>query len=181
MTCIVGVEHGGRVWIGGDSRGSAGYAITSRSDAKVFHNGPYVLGFTTSYRMGQLLRWKFEPPEPGFVKKFADLERFMCTDFIDAVRTCMTEGGYMRKKEEVEVGGAFLVGIGGFLFEVDSDFQVGHTFDGYLAVGSGAAVALGSLHTTQGRNPKYRINTALTAAEHHNSGVAGPFVVEATR
>lgn len=179
MTCIVGVEHGGRVWIGGDSAGVAGYSITSRADSKVFRNGPYVMGFTSSFRMGQLLRWKLEPPKPPKEPEY--LECFMSTEFVDAVRKCLSSGGYAAKKNEVEEGGTFLVGVKGVLFTVESDFQVGLNHDGYDAVGCGQDLALGSLFTTVGVKPKARVKAALMAAAHHSAGVAGPFVVEATR
>jgi len=67
MTCIVGIQHDGRVYIGGDSAGVAGYSITSRADAKVFTVGPYVMGFTSSFRMGQLLRYGLKAPKPPVV------------------------------------------------------------------------------------------------------------------
>jgi hypothetical protein len=51
MTCIVGLVDGGRVWLGGDSAGVSGWDLTVRADRKVFRNGPYVMGFTTSFRM----------------------------------------------------------------------------------------------------------------------------------
>lgn len=47
MTCIVGIEHGGRVHLGADSAGSTGWTLTVRADEKVFKVGPFVMGFTT--------------------------------------------------------------------------------------------------------------------------------------
>jgi hypothetical protein len=52
VTAIVGLVHEGTVYIGGDSAGVSGYSMTVRADAKVFTVGPYLLGFTTSFRMG---------------------------------------------------------------------------------------------------------------------------------
>lgn len=52
MTCIVGITDGHTVTIGGDSAGSDGWHVAVRSDSKVFQVGPYLMGFTTSYRMG---------------------------------------------------------------------------------------------------------------------------------
>jgi len=76
---------------------------------KVFANGSYVMGFTTSFRMGQLLRYAFTPPEPDT----ADLHRFMCTAFTDALRQCLKDGGWAQKDKEQEEGGTFLVGTTG--------------------------------------------------------------------
>jgi hypothetical protein len=64
LTVIVGLVHRGRTHLAGDSAGSSGSQLTIRRDPKVFTNGPYVLGFTTSFRMGQLLHHAFEAPIP---------------------------------------------------------------------------------------------------------------------
>lgn len=173
MTAIAGVVHAGRVYIGGDSAGIAGYQLTSRADAKVFRTGPFVFGFTTSFRMGQLIRWSLTVPEPE-----GDLERFMCTTFIDRVRECLKDGGWATKNSDREEGGTFLVGTAGRLFTVESDYQVGEAADGYAAVGAGDGVALGALYATRRSRmrPEQRITTALAAAERFNAAVRGPFV-----
>lgn len=63
MTCIVGLVDKGSIYMGGDSAGVAGLSVTTRADEKVFLNGPFIMGFTTSFRMGQILRYKFVPPD----------------------------------------------------------------------------------------------------------------------
>lgn len=178
MTCIVGITHRGTVYLGGDSAGVAGLSITVRADTKVFRVGPFVMGFAGSFRMGQLLHYAFEPPDPGDTK---DLDGFMVTTFVDAVRQCLSTGGWLTKTDEQEEGGFFLVGIRGALFTIESDFQVGRAHDDYVAIGCGADLALGALHATAGRTPSTRIRAALAAAEHHSAGVAGPMVIERTR
>ena len=60
MTCIVGLVHEGVVYIGGDSAGVGGMSLTVRADEKVFQNGEFLMGFTTSFRMGQLLRYSLK-------------------------------------------------------------------------------------------------------------------------
>ncbi len=176
MTAVVGLVHGDRVHLGADSAGIAGWSLTVRADEKAFRNGPYVMGFTTSFRMGQLLRHAFVPPEPS-----GDLTRFMVTGFVDAVRACLKEGGWATKSSEQEQGGEFLVGVAGRLFVIHSDYQVAESVDGYAAVGCGADIALGALYATGGMLPKPRLRTALEAAERHSAGVRGPFAFVTTR
>lgn len=79
MTVIVGLINEGRVHIGGDSAGISGCRLTVRKDPKVFLNGPYVMGFCGSFRMGQLLHHAFKAPKP----KGNDLDGFMTTRFVD--------------------------------------------------------------------------------------------------
>lgn len=173
MTCIAGLVHNGRVYIGADSAGIGGWDLTIRADEKAFTTGPYVMGFTDSFRMGQLLRYSLTPPEPT-----EDLQRFMVTAFVDAVRGCLKAGGYARKENEQESGGAFLVGVRGSLFVVCGDYQVAEPADQMAAVGCGAQVALGALYATQwSPEPGNRLDTALRAAERLSAGVRGPFTI----
>lgn len=177
MTAIVGLVHDDTVYIGGDSAGVGGYSLTVRADVKVFANGPYVMGFTSSFRMGQLLHHALKAPEPD-----GDLEAFMTTTFIDAVRDCLKDGGWAKKDSEREEGGIFLVGVVGRLFCIHSDYQVAEAADGYAAVGCGDDVALGALYaTTRSRMaPEKRIKLALQAAERFSAGVRGPFAYVST-
>lgn len=172
MTAIVGLVHKGKVYIGGDSAGSTPYTVTDRLDEKVFINGPFVIGFTTSYRMGQLLRYSLSVTPPA-----GDPFKYMVTTFVDAVRDCLKAGGYAKKESDTETGGSFLVGHKGRLFYIDADYQVGEHRDGYCACGSGAEAALGSLYSTPTLKPVARLTRALEAAEHFYPGVRGPFLV----
>jgi hypothetical protein len=171
VTCIAGLADGGAVYLAGDSAGISGWDLTIRADVKVFINGPYVMGFTHSFRMGQLLRYAFSPPAP----ETTDLHGFMCTAFIDALRTCLKDGGWATKDKEQEEGGCFLVGVAGCLFTVQSDYQVAEPASGCAAVGCGDRAALGALFATAGGKPRTRLETAMGAAEHLSAGVRGPF------
>jgi hypothetical protein len=186
VTAVVGLVHDGTVYLGGDSAGVAGMQLTVRADPKVFTNGPYAMGFTSSFRMGQLLHYGFTPPKPlgQGVEESQDVPRFMATTFIDAVREALKTGGWLKKDSDREEGGTFLVGAVGRLFEVNSDFQVGEAAAGYAAVGCGDELALGALYATAKTRmaPDKRVHLALQAAERFSAGVRGPFtVVEAPR
>jgi ATP-dependent protease HslVU (ClpYQ) peptidase subunit len=172
VTCIVGIEHGGKVLIGGDSAGTGGYHQTIRADEKVFLNGEFAFGFTSSFRMGQLLRYKLTVPD--FVEN-ADLDTHMVTSFVDAVRTTLKQGGFAQNDRGEECGGTFLVGVRGRLYTIYDDYQVARSVDGYAAVGCGDQLALGALYATSQLRPKARATRALEAAAKFSSGVAGPF------
>lgn len=172
MTCIVGIEVVDGVLLGGDSATSNFYHHNVWADVpKVFELGAYVLGFTTSWRMGQLLRYRLDvgPPDSW------DVDRFMATTFVDAVRRCLADGGWRKTSDSREEGGCVLVGVAGHLYRIDSDFQSARLADGYDAIGIGDLPALGSLHTTRGDDPQKRVLTALAAAQHVVIGVLPPF------
>lgn len=175
MTCIVGLVENGNVYIGGDSAGVSSLSVTVRNDRKVFKNGEMVFGFTSSFRMGQLLNHSLTVPDhPSGMP----IQKYMVTLFVDAVRECLQEGGYARKINEGEVAGTFLVGYQGKLFTIESDYQVGENLLGYASVGCGEDIALGSMYSTVGQEPKVRLLTALKAAEKFSGGVRAPFHIE---
>lgn len=181
MTCIVGIidKKTNKVIIGGDSAGVSGLDITIRSDPKVFKNKGFVFGCTSSFRMIQLLRFSFKPP----AVKRKDLYEYMCTDFIDAVRKCFKDGGYLQKYDTGdEKGGAFLVAYKNRLFFVDNDFQVGEPTVGYDACGCGEDFAKGVLFAQDGQkvSADKKLLNALNAAEFLSGGVRRPFVFAET-
>ncbi len=178
MTCVVSlVEPDGTIYLGGDSAVVGSYQLTIRKDKKVFVVNDFLIGCAGSARMRQLLHHAFVPPEyvPG-----ADIDKYMATDFIDAVRQCLKDGGFAQKKDEQEeIDGVFLVGFHGRLFRIATDYQHLESLDGYDAIGSGAEVALGVLFAIRDLDmlPRQRLELALKAAEHHIASVQAPFTI----
>lgn len=172
MTCIAGFVEDGTVWIGGDSAGVGGWDLTVRADQKVFRNGPMLFGFTSSFRMGQLLRHALTVPQRH---PDTDIDKWMVTTFMDAVRECLKSHGWAEKDKEQEKGGTFLIGYQGRLFHVADDYQVGVPKDGFDACGCGGQVARGALFATSHLKGKERLALVLSAAEHSSAGVRGPF------
>jgi len=174
MTCIAGIVEEGKIYMGADSAGVdlTTYSITYRADQKIFiKNNKMLFGFTTSFRMGQLLRYALKIPQHPDTM---DDMTYLTTRFIDAVRKCLKTGGYQTKKDDVETGGTFVLGYKSNLYEIYDDYQVALPMDHILAIGCGADFALGSLHTSTGK-PLERLKMALEAAAHFSIGVAPPF------
>lgn len=179
MTCIVGLidKKNNNVIIGGDCAASANSNVFQRKDKKVFRNGEFVIGCTTSFRMIQLLQYSFIPPKINN----KNIHKYMCTDFIDEVRKCFSEGGFLQRYQDGdEKGGSFLVGYKDRLFKIDSDFQVGENKMEYDSIGSGSDFALGSLFTSSNLEPKKRVIMALKSAEYLSMGVLSPFTILST-
>ena len=176
MTCIVGYIADDGIYMGADSAGTdSALNQRTRIDNKVFLMDDFVIGFTSSFRMGQLLQYQFEPPE--YIEQiYGDIFGYMCTGFIDSLRACFINGGYAQNDKGEESGGVFLVGYKGRLFEIESDYQVAEVTDRYNAVGCGANYALCSLYTNDG-TPEEIVLTALECAEYFSAGVRGPFTI----
>ena len=178
MTCVIGLIENGKMYMGADSAGVSGDSLTVRADPKVFHKGNMLIGFSTSFRMGQLLRFSLEiPAHPEGL----DSLEYMTVSFINAVRETLKDGGYTTILNNEESAGLFLVAYKSEIFRICSDFQVGVASDPFAAIGSGAQVALGAMHmanTDVDRDPEGTILRALRAAERFSSAVRGPFLLE---
>jgi len=176
MTCIVGLVENNKVWIGGDSAGVGGLDIETRVQPKVFVNDKFIMGYTTSFRMGQLLEHSLTPPK--YYTEY-NLMKYMVTDFIDAIRKCLKEGGFAKKENEVESGGCFLVGFKDKLFTIEGDYQVAEVTRAYASVGCGEDYAKGSMYESISldRTPEEKIISALECAQEHSAGVREPFTI----
>ena len=174
MTCIVAVAQEGRVWMGADSCGSdpSGYQIVG--NPKIFAiGGDLLIGCCGSFRVMDLLRYSLKVERNGSW----DIDRYMRTVFIDAVRECLTKG---RFGDDGRSCSNFLVGHAGRLYEVQSDYSVLNVPDWGFAVGSGEHAARGSLWTTRHEgDPMRRVQVALEASEAIVHSVKGPFIFEA--
>lgn len=176
MTCIVGYVKNKKVFMGGDSAGVSGLDIIDRKDSKVFKTGEFLIGYTSSFRMGQIIRFKLkvnkQKPSQG------DYE-YMCTTFIDSVRKLFSKEGFSEVCSNKESGGTFLVGYRGALYQVYDDFQVAESLDNYSAAGCGTKYALGALAILKDLeiSSNKKVETALKTAVKFSGGVRPPFTI----
>lgn len=151
MTCIVGVSAQGGVVLGGDSCNGqpdqyVRYAVTG---SKVFkltdeEGVPLLVGYTTSWRMGDQLRYRLSvPPIPSNPSKLLSWIKVI---FTDAVISAMSKSQWLRKKDERVEGGTFLIGVRGRIFQMGDDFSTIESSSGLSAVGCGYEFALGAMH-----------------------------------
>jgi ATP-dependent protease HslVU (ClpYQ) peptidase subunit len=174
MTCIVGLEDNGEVYVGADSAAADGWEVRQTRQPKVFRRGEFIIGYTTSFRMGQILQHHLEV---RLQKQDEPDDAFMVCAFIEAVRDCLKKHGFAKVENNVEEGGAFIVGYHGSVYEVNGDFQVNSMADGFSALGCGGPYALGVMEALKHLGPRERIMEALRIAAHFSGGVCGPFSV----
>lgn len=171
MTCIVGLQDEDRIYIGADSYVSSEDVTSTRKDAKVFRNGPALIGYASSIRAGQVLQYHFHCPTWN---TRGSLHRWVVAKFVEDVRDCLDAFACVGECE-------LLLGIYGELFEVGTDFQVGSLADNYAALGVGESYALGSLFSTVGLPPTSRVKLALGAASCYSPFVGGPLIVRSIK
>lgn len=180
MTCIVGFieENNNKVWMGADSAGVGDYDYSIRKDKKIFIRNNMLIGFTSSFRMGQLLHWQLQIPKHV---EGLTIEEYMNTAFIEAVRKCFKDYGYSTINNNRETAGTFLVGYKGHLFKIYNDFQVEENIDLINACGCGEMLAVGAgfaylaLNKKKDPNPKKIIKLMLQTSVKANIAVKPPF------
>lgn len=175
MTAILGVEANGHVYMGGDSMAGNGWERGITTLRKVFRTGEFLIGYTSSFRMGQILQHHLivRPQEKGEPD-----ERYMVVGFIEAVRDVLKAKGYTEISDNREKGGQFLVGYRSGLYMVDGDFQINRYSTGISACGSGRDFSLGAALAMSGLKPRKRILRALEITAQLSPVVCPPFYVE---
>lgn len=178
MTAIAACVKDGTIYMGGDSAGVAGYGLVIRKDKKVFKNGEFLIGCTTSFRMIQILQYDFTPPKP-VEGEADDKHKFMVTRFIPAVREAFKRSGFC--KDAINDGGVFIVGWRGELFVVESDYQVGQLVVPFASCGCGEGYILGSMaalhESAKEMSGSEYVKKSLEIAEKWSAGVRGPFEI----
>lgn len=177
MTCIIGLETNSGVVMGADSMASGGWDKNVSRVEKVFiKDDRFLIGYTSSFRMGQLIQYSESIPQQSSEQK-SDFE-YMVTVFIESIRKILKEGGYTKIDSNQEEGGQFLVGYNKRLYQIDDDFQVNSFTTGFGAVGCGHAYAKGAMMALEGLPPVGRIEGALKIAAEFSNGVCGPWLIK---
>ena len=160
MTCIIGLINNKGVYIGADKSRSTSVFIHNTLIEKVFRKDEYVIAYTESFRMGQLLQHSIKLPEPPKKMTIA----FMVYEFVEIVREGFKEYGYSRISSNEESAGSFIVGVNNSLFHIESDYQVDYLTDGFIADGSGSQYALGAMEALKDVYPESRIAQSIKIA-----------------
>jgi hypothetical protein len=182
VTLVVGVANADGVTMGVDSAAMSGWEQIPQRNRKLVgvvseDRVKMLIGFTTSYRMGNLLAL-WTPPAVGT----EDPWTWAVMHAVPSLRTLFSEGGYLKVRDSREEAGTFLIGMvgarGGVLLEIDDDFQVGEC-PGTGAVGAGRpqALPLLDLLTGMGFTPSAVVRRTLSLAAKYNRGVVPPFRV----
>ena len=173
MTCVVGIEGKGKVYIGSDSLSSSDYDIRHLKEHKVFKNEDYLIGFCGNPRSGQIIGPKYlpHPEEP-------------IEEFIYQIQKQLTDYNLVINDPEIATTSLinFLIGHNGSLYQIDNDFFIAKFKENYSAIGSGSSFALGSLYETSKLklSPEKRIRKAIKCASYFCSSVGGKIVIKST-
>lgn len=176
MTCIIGLEHENKVYMGCDSLSTDGWTKQTITNRKIFKHGEFIIGVSGYPRFSQVMQYLTPFPKQVEIDDFS----FICQYFVESIRETMDK----YKVGNIDDNGAnfgdsiALFGYRGKLYLLDSNYQINNFSNGYTAIGTGASVALGSMFALKNLKPKQRILESLKASAHFDVGVSKPFYVE---
>jgi ATP-dependent protease HslVU (ClpYQ) peptidase subunit len=182
MTCIIGMERGGKVYIGADSIGVDGWQSTIVANTKLFRKGEMLFGAAGSVRMMQIVQYYVELPQHDEAK--SDWE-YLTVDVTEAIRKSLKDHGHTKVDNNQESGANFLIGYKGHLYHLQDDYAITRAQNGLYALGAGAPYAMGAARAMIDYWPQKKdlaaedcLKQALAVSNHLCIGVAEPFVVE---
>lgn len=169
MTVIVGLEHEGKVYVGGDSQVTSGnggkYTLSQR---KVFRIDDFLIGVAGNWRAGNLLELYLPPLLEIYKESSSDVDwPKLSVEHRVFMLACQFRDILMDNGVVADSRGCvdceFIVGHKGELYTVNCDFAVMRMSCGYTAIGSGSQFAMGALATFE--QLRYRISDPSTV-EH---------------
>lgn len=158
MTTIIGIQGPEYALICSDSRistidegGFASQITTLGSNTtKVAENGKYLLGAAGDMRAINILHHAFLPPvvPPGTTGK--KLDNFITTKYVPALRECFEKQGYASPDNDsathiAQHSSTVLTVVSGAIYVIDGDYSWTSDINGFYALGTGSAYALGAL------------------------------------
>ncbi|GIU69111.1 MAG: hypothetical protein KatS3mg002_0347 [Candidatus Woesearchaeota archaeon] len=172
MSCVVAVkdERNRRIYIGADS------AVSTDTEISFFKNKIYqlsndcIVGITGNIKIANAISRFNNKNKIG--KTFEET-----LDKIYELFNEMSIIGVNTQNQTPFFEGNLAIIFKGKLYEVSCDFGYMER-DSYLAVGSGASYAYGSLFATKkSKNPRQRVFTALEASAYFSPYVRAPFSI----
>jgi ATP-dependent protease HslVU (ClpYQ) peptidase subunit len=164
LTIIVAVEHKDGVVVACDSQvtDTGTSFLMHKSQKKVGHRGPYIIGTAGRLRTGQVLLNADDLPVPNEGLSDEELNSFMITKFAHAAQEAMKESGteQVLDHERMLTESELIVCVQGRSYMIGSDYSVMRAGDaskaanGIAIAGSGFQFALGAYYALSQRNRK---------------------------
>lgn len=156
MTCIIAYTNGTNSFIAGDKLGSNGFThgvvvepkIFEKKFKKVSENGlnkteeTLSMGYTTSFRMGQLLTYNLELPEQKSNQNFM---QYLVLEVVPLLRKLYKDEWGSKDTQQDIGGGNFLILHNHEIYEVQPDFSVLQPKSHIASVGCGTYHAMASM------------------------------------
>lgn len=177
MTTIIGVESNKKAVIVADSRvtDDSGRVYSHPIMQKISRRGALLIAGAGEVAPCDIAQNIWVPPA-FTAKDKKDAYRYMIVKAMPSLRKCLVENGYNfdepHDKDKYGLRFQFLIAAGGELFDVDQDMAVMKSAEGFYAIGSGGAYALGALYAG------VDAISAMEVASRISAYTAAPYQVE---
>ncbi|EHU8781235.1 hypothetical protein N0S44_000473 [Escherichia coli] len=157
MTCIIAHTDGVTSFIAGDKMGSDGFTKSIQTEPKVFEKefvkisgddgltrtkDVMTIGFTTSFRMGQLLTYNLNLPDQNSNETFL---QYLVLKVIPLIRQMFKDEWGARDTTQDVGGGQFIILHNHTIYEIQEDFSVLQSKSRVASVGSGTYHAIAAM------------------------------------
>jgi ATP-dependent protease HslVU (ClpYQ) peptidase subunit len=175
MTTIVAIQEKAKVVFGADSQVTAANGRVSNHPqmVKISNRGPYIIAGSGECAPCDIAQHIWVPPTPTS-KDYDDLYHFMIAKVVPSLKNAFKEQEYKWNEadEDGETKFAFLIAVGGEVFELADDMSICLDSKGFYGVGSGSSYAIGAL------NAGATIKESLDIAASNDAYTSGPFIFQ---
>jgi ATP-dependent protease HslVU (ClpYQ) peptidase subunit len=171
VTTIVAKVTPTKVQIGSDSLVTATRKYSHPQMVKVVERGPYIIAGAGLSSFCDVIQHIWKPPAP-IASDRADLYHFVISRVVPSMKDCLKNNDlkWDKDNDDDETQFAFLIAIGGEVFDIADDFAVCLDSDGIYGIGSGSSLAIGALKAGAS------IKKALEIAADKDPYTAAPFI-----
>lgn len=181
MTTLAAVQGPSWVVMGYDSRvvetDGRNYALPKNA-GKCVQVGDYFIGVAGDFRAVNIISYTFSPPPaPHSKDSVIELDKFMISKFVPAVKRCFDANFYGKDNEH---GSLLMVAVSGVLYEIGENYDCIRDDNGLYALGSGGPYALGALYGMEDgsrrsiKRAREMVTRAMEVAVHLDSGSSDP-------
>ena len=170
MTTIVAVQKENGVEFGADSLVTAGRKYNHPRMVKISKRGQFIIAGSGLSSYCDVAQHIWTPPKPT-VEDRKDLYHFIIAKVIPSLKQAFKDNDLkLDSEKDDEPRFAFLIAVGGEVFDVADDFAVSLSSSGFYGVGSGSSLAIGALEAGES------IEDALGIASKHDPYTAAPYL-----
>lgn len=174
MTCIVAIKNSKGVVMGADSCAGSGHRAAAVKTVKIAKVGEYLIGYTSSFRMGQILHHALSTTKHN---EKNDILWHIVNVLIPELKSSLRSSGWLETNNGRDSGGEFILAHGNRIFVVQTDFSVLEYEEDFISVGCGEEWAVGALNALRKQKieEKEKLQIALDTAQKFSSYVRAPF------
>jgi len=178
MTCIIGLEQDGVVYVGADSFiGDDETRSEQATNPKIFQKNGMLIACSGCLRAIQIVEHLLKLDNP---KKFD--EQYIIENIAEKIRLKFKDIDYVGTQENYQkLPTSFLIAYKDKMFTIEGNYALTRAKDGILCLGAGSEFAYGAMKALKNLKPEKRIKKSLKITSYYSNYVIAPFIILKTR